>query len=146
MGREAPGATKFRQANTVSRTLRSHKVRAQSSRPARRELPTTRTISSDATGGGAFRHVEDSGAERSAVTNRDLNDINRLLAEYYVNFDRGEHEAWADLFAPDGEFLAFGRSFSGHDRLTRLAQSAPTGVHVAGAPLIEVDGEHATVQ
>ena len=72
--------------------------------------------------------------------------LHDLLASYCILMDRRDAEGWADLFLPDGHFFAFGRSFDGRDKLVKLATTSPGGVHLAGDPLIALDGEEATIQ
>jgi len=76
----------------------------------------------------------------------DEHEIATLLARYCNYLDRGDHDTWVELFTDDGEFLVYGRSFAGHAGLRRMAAGAPPGLHMAGAPLIEIDGEGATAQ
>jgi hypothetical protein len=76
----------------------------------------------------------------------DEHEITTLLAQYGNHLDRGDHEAWVQLFTTDGEFLVYGRSFAGHDGLRRMALGAPPGLHMAGLPLVQVDGDQATAQ
>lgn len=76
----------------------------------------------------------------------DLAEINELLARYSNRLDRSDHFGWVDLFTADGRFEVYGRSFDGHDGLLRMAEGAPPGLHLTSAPLIELDGEGASVQ
>jgi hypothetical protein len=76
----------------------------------------------------------------------DTADINELLALYCNRLDRSDHQGWAELFAPDGRFEVYGRSFAGTDGLMAMSEAAPAGLHLAGAPIIEQDGDCATVQ
>jgi hypothetical protein len=76
----------------------------------------------------------------------DLAEINELLARYSNRLDRSDHVGWVDLFTADGRFEVYGRSFEGHDGLLRMAEGAPPGLHLTSAPLIELDGEGASVQ
>lgn len=73
-------------------------------------------------------------------------EITRLLAEYTTRLDRREDEAWLELFAPDGEFHVYGRVFRGREELAGITRDAPGGLHLSGAPVIEVDGDHATAR
>jgi hypothetical protein len=77
---------------------------------------------------------------------RDRDGITDLLARYGSLLDRGHHAAWVDLFTEDGSFEVFGRSFKGGGGLMRMAETAPGGVHMAGLPVIEIDGDAAVVQ
>ena len=76
----------------------------------------------------------------------DLEAIDTLLASYCLRMDRRDAQGWAELFTPDGQFFAFGRSFDGHERLRRLAEESPLGVHLGGQPVIEVAGDDATAE
>lgn len=73
-------------------------------------------------------------------------EITRLLAEYTARLDRREDEAWLELFAPDGEFHVYGRVFRGAQELVGITRDAPGGLHLSGAPVIEVDGDRATAR
>jgi 3-phenylpropionate/cinnamic acid dioxygenase small subunit len=77
---------------------------------------------------------------------RDRDEITDLLARYGSLLDRGDHEAWVDLFTAEGSFEVFGRSFQGRQGLMRMAETAPGGVHMAGLPVIELDDDTARVQ
>lgn len=77
---------------------------------------------------------------------RDRDEIFDLLARYGSMLDRGDHEAWVDLFTAEGSFEVFGRSFEGRQGLMRMAETAPGGVHLAGLPVIELEGDAARVQ
>lgn len=77
---------------------------------------------------------------------RDRDEITDLLARYGSLLDREDHEGWVDLFTTEGSFEVFGRSFQGREGLTRMAETAPGGVHMAGLPVIAVDGDTAVVQ
>jgi hypothetical protein len=76
----------------------------------------------------------------------DLEALRVLLANYCIKMDRRDADGWAELFTPDGQFFAFGRSFDGHDGLRKLATTSPLGVHLAGEPVLELDGDEATAQ
>jgi hypothetical protein len=76
----------------------------------------------------------------------DLEALHRLLAEYCSRMDRRDPKGWAALFTDDGQFFAFGRSFDGTEVLTKLAATAPGGVHLAGEPVIDLDGDTATAR
>jgi SnoaL-like domain len=58
----------------------------------------------------------------------------QLLADYARYADDDEAEAWAGLFGDDGVLAAFGREFSGKERLTRFARRSPKGVHIVSSP------------
>jgi hypothetical protein len=76
----------------------------------------------------------------------DVQALTTLLANYGTRLDRGEHEAWLDLFTDDGRFLVFGRSFDGRAGLAKMATTAPQGLHLTGLPVFDVRGDEATAQ
>jgi hypothetical protein len=76
----------------------------------------------------------------------DIADINELLARYCNRLDRSDHRCWAELFTSDGQFEVYGRAFEGTEGLTAMSEAAPSGLHMAGAPIIEWEGEDARVQ
>jgi hypothetical protein len=68
----------------------------------------------------------------------------QLLADYARYADDGQAEAWAALFGEDGVLAAFGREFTGQERLTRFALRSPRGVHVLSSPHLS-SGENGVV-
>jgi SnoaL-like domain len=76
----------------------------------------------------------------------DLEALTTLLANYCIMMDRGESDGWAELFTPDGQFFAFGRSFDGHEGLRKLARTSPRGVHIGSQPVFEISGDDATAR
>ena len=79
-------------------------------------------------------------------TRGDLEEIEVLLARYGNRLARSDHSGWVDLFTTDGRFEVYGRSFEGPEELLRMAESAPGGLHLTSAALIEIDGDSATVE
>jgi hypothetical protein len=71
----------------------------------------------------------------------DHEEIRQLLARYCLMLDCDEHEAWVQLFTPDAVFEVYGRVFEGHIGLLRMATSAPSGLHLGGQAVIDVDGD-----
>jgi 3-phenylpropionate/cinnamic acid dioxygenase small subunit len=67
-------------------------------------------------------------------------EITQLLARYCLALDRGDVEAWLELFTPDASYEVYGRSFGGHDGLRRMMTGAPGGLHLGGPPVIEMLG------
>jgi ketosteroid isomerase-like protein len=67
-----------------------------------------------------------------------------LLARYCLALDRHDLDAWVSLFSEDAQFLAFGRTFEGHEGLRAMMEGAPRGLHLGGLPSIDVDGDTAT--
>ena len=78
------------------------------------------------------------------------NDIRQLRAAYGHYLDRGDWEAWADLFAPDAvvEYGSY-RRLEGVDEIQEFGETVVEdlfeySMHTAQMPLIDVDGESAT--
>ena len=70
--------------------------------------------------------------------------ITNLLARYCLTLDLDDIEAWVALFTPDASYEVFGRSFVGHDGLSKMMSLAPGGLHLGGPPVIEMAGpDHA---
>ena len=82
----------------------------------------------------------------SEPDHRGRDEVTDLLARYGSLLDRGDHAAWVDLFTAEGSFEVLGRSFQGREGLMGMAETAPGGVHMAGLPVIELDGDSAEVQ
>jgi len=76
----------------------------------------------------------------------DLEAIRELLAKYCNLLDRGEHAAWVELFTDEARFEAYGEAFVGPQGLMEMATTAPAGLHLTGDPLLEVDGDVASVK
>lgn len=72
--------------------------------------------------------------------------ISALLRTYLACSDECRFEDWAQLFTPDGRFVAFGRSVTGRDALRRFIAGAAQGVHRATGEEIELRGERATAR
>jgi len=66
--------------------------------------------------------------------------ITQLLARYCLALDQDDVEDCVALFAPDAVYEVFGRSFEGHDGIRRMMKAAPGGLHLGGAPVIEMVG------
>jgi ketosteroid isomerase-like protein len=79
-----------------------------------------------------------------ATSAEDYAAIANLLAQYCLALDHDEVDRCVELFTDDGSFQVYGRSFDGRDRIRRMMQSAPGGLHLGGPPLVElVDGDRA---
>lgn len=76
----------------------------------------------------------------------DIASITELLALYTNRLDRNDHRGWAELFTSDGRFEVYGRAFEGTEGLVAMSEAAPHGLHLSGAPVINLDGDHASVQ
>lgn len=72
--------------------------------------------------------------------------IRDLLARYALALDTDDIDRCLDLFTDDGEFVVFGRAFSGRDQIRAMFESAPRGLHLTGVSSIDVAGEAATAR
>lgn len=72
--------------------------------------------------------------------------IRELLAGYALALDAGDFEECVELFAPDGEFLVYGKIFAGRDAIAGMFRDAARGLHLTGSARIEVDGQRATAR
>ena len=80
------------------------------------------------------------------MTDDDRARIRDLLAGYALALDVGDVDECARLFAPDGEFLVYGKTFAGHDGIAGMFRAAARGLHLTGSARIEVEGERATAR
>ncbi|MDG2304433.1 MAG: nuclear transport factor 2 family protein [Candidatus Binatia bacterium] len=76
-------------------------------------------------------------------TDRDILEINNLLAEYCLACDECRFDDFARLFGTDGEMHAFRRVWKGFDELVSFISAAPEGIHLCGLPRISLDGDRA---
>jgi uncharacterized protein (TIGR02246 family) len=76
----------------------------------------------------------------------DRNAIQDLLASYALTLDADDVEACLDLFTHDGEFLVYGETLAGRERIREMFTRAPNGMHLTGAARIDVRGQTATVR
>ncbi len=72
--------------------------------------------------------------------------IRELLATYALALDLVDFDACLQLFTDDGEFVVFGRTWQGIEKIRTMFTSAPQGLHLVGAARIAVDGMNATVR
>jgi len=72
--------------------------------------------------------------------------IRDLIADYALALDTGNADECADLFAPDGEFLVYGRCLAGRDAVAAMFRDAPRGLHLTGVSRIDVRGDTATAR
>jgi uncharacterized protein (TIGR02246 family) len=72
--------------------------------------------------------------------------IRSLLASYALLLDADDIEACLDLFTEDGEFLVYGKTLAGRERIKKMFTRAPRGMHLTGAALIDVGDQIATVR
>ena len=80
----------------------------------------------------------------STVEDRD--EILQLLYRYNHTIDGGDANGWAETFTEDAVFDAAGNVLSGHDALRDFAASFKGRRHVVANPLVEIDGDTATVR
>lgn len=80
------------------------------------------------------------------MTHDDHEGIRELLAGYALALDAGDVEECVQLFAPDGEFLVYGKTFAGRDAIAGMFRDAARGLHLTGSARIEVDGQRATAR
>lgn len=80
----------------------------------------------------------------------DLEEIRQLFVDYGNHLDRGDLEAYAELFTDDGELLLgpIGRA-RGHEEIRRVMagatrNSAGRSWHLVTNPIIRLDGDEAT--
>jgi uncharacterized protein (TIGR02246 family) len=66
--------------------------------------------------------------------------IRDLLARYALALDTNDIDRCVDLFTDDGEFVVFGREFSGRGQIRAMFESAPRGLHLTGVSTIDVSG------
>jgi uncharacterized protein (TIGR02246 family) len=66
--------------------------------------------------------------------------IRDLLACYALALDTDDIDRCLDLFTDDGEFVVFGREFSGRDQIRAMFESAPRGLHLTGVSSIDIFG------
>jgi hypothetical protein len=61
--------------------------------------------------------------------------ISNLIGRYYWLVDENDAEPWADLFTPDGVFIALGQEFHGTERLREVpGLQAPLGGRLRHSP------------
>jgi uncharacterized protein (TIGR02246 family) len=80
----------------------------------------------------------------------DLQEIHQLFVDYGHHLDAGDLDAYADLFADDGELLlgpvarASGRDEIKAVMAKALAGSSDNSFHVISSPRVSLDGDTAT--
>jgi uncharacterized protein (TIGR02246 family) len=80
----------------------------------------------------------------STVEDRD--EILQLLYRYNHAIDGGDANGWADTFTEDAVFDAAGNVLSGRDALKNFAAGFKGRRHVVANPLVQIDGDTATVR
>ena len=72
--------------------------------------------------------------------------IRDLLAGYALALDTDDIDRCLELFTDDGQFVVFGREFSGRDQIRAMFESAPRGLHLTGVSSIDVSEDAATAR
>ncbi len=72
--------------------------------------------------------------------------IRDLLARYALALDTDDIDRCLELFTDDGQFVVFGREFSGRDQIRAMFESAPRGLHLTGVSSIDVSEDAATAR
>ena len=75
----------------------------------------------------------------------DEKEIRDLLAAYALALDVGDFDGCLNLFTHDGEFLVYGKALSGM-QIRDMFSSAPRGLHLCGAALVDLHGATATAR
>ncbi len=76
----------------------------------------------------------------------DADAIRDLLARYALALDADDIDGCLQLFADDGAFEVFGKSFAGHERIRKMLLAAPRGLHLTGVSHIDIRGSTATAR
>jgi uncharacterized protein (TIGR02246 family) len=76
----------------------------------------------------------------------DESTIRELIADYALALDTGDTDACVALFAADGEFLVYGRTFAGRAAIGQMFRDAPRGLHLTGVSRIEVGDDTAVAR
>jgi uncharacterized protein (TIGR02246 family) len=82
----------------------------------------------------------------------DISEIHQLFVDYGLALDAGDFDAYADLFAEDGEVLLgpMGRA-KGRENIKALmagtlSRGAGSSFHIISSPQVQLDGDTATSQ
>lgn len=76
----------------------------------------------------------------------DIEAIRSLLSEYALALDVGDFDGALQLFAADGEFQVYGKTFKGRNDIGAMFRAAPHGLHLIGASRIDIDHDTATAR
>lgn len=85
-------------------------------------------------------------------TVEDTLEIQQLFVDYIEHLDSGDVDAYASLFAVDGEVnLGAGGRAKGHEEIKALIAKVVAGktgnaFHIVSSPIIKLDGDKATAQ
>jgi 3-phenylpropionate/cinnamic acid dioxygenase small subunit len=66
--------------------------------------------------------------------------IAQLLARYCLTLDHDDVDGWVAGFTPDAVYEVYGRTWDGEAGLRKMMRGAPGGLHLGGAPVIEMTG------
>ena len=72
--------------------------------------------------------------------------VGELLAKYALTLDADDIDACLELFTDTGEFVVYGKTLTGRERIARMMARAPKGMHLTGANRVAVAGDTATAQ
>ena len=78
----------------------------------------------------------------------DCNDLRAILALLALNakhYNSGQWSEYGSLFTEDGVLHVFGRDYVGRDAIARFSARRDRGKHMMSTPIIEIDGDSATV-
>ena len=70
--------------------------------------------------------------------------IGDLIADYALALDTDDIEGCVGLFTEDSEYLVFGKTLMGPDRVRKMFTRAPRGMHLTGVSRVRIDGDSAT--
>ncbi len=70
--------------------------------------------------------------------------IGDLIADYALALDTDDIEGCVGLFTDDSEYLVFGKTLVGPDRVRKMFTRAPRGMHLTGVSRVRIDGDSAT--
>lgn len=72
--------------------------------------------------------------------------IRDLIAAYALTLDADDIEGCLALFTEDSEYLVFGKTLLGPEKVRKMFSRAPRGIHLTGVSLVDVDGDAATAR
>ncbi|BBZ36091.1 nuclear transport factor 2 family protein [Mycolicibacterium confluentis] len=70
--------------------------------------------------------------------------IGDLIADYALALDTDDIEGCVGLFTEDSEYLVFGKTLVGPERVRKMFTRAPRGMHLTGVSRVRIDGDSAT--
>jgi len=69
-----------------------------------------------------------------------------LIARYAVTLDSDDIDGCLSLFTEDAEYLVFGKTLVGREKIGQMFTRAPKGLHLTGASVVSVEGPNATAR